>query len=229
MMLASGTAAELLGRDDQETWADPAQHPVWTAVTSGQATPHAVRDLVLALYPVFTGRARYMLAGKVTWLRPDDGKEIFAELHRALTVADADADAGWAAVARALGITDAELAAAAASPPAEAADLVAVAREHGLRSAHEGVGVAWVLDRRLPGLAGQLADALAGHYGVGEEALRHLRFRAGEAGAAQARAERLAERYLQDPWQVYEARRAAREVLWDLTALLESAGRDNRI
>ena len=29
-------------------------------------------------------------------------------------------------------------------------------------------------------------------------------------------------RYLQDPWQVYEARRAAREVLWDLTALLEA-------
>jgi hypothetical protein len=99
---------------------------------------------------------------------------------------------------------------------------VTVAREHGLRSAHEGVGVAWVLDRRLPVLLGQLADALAAHYSVAEDALRHLRFRAGEGDAAAARVRRLTERYLRDPWQVYEARRAAREVLWDLTALLEA-------
>ncbi len=222
MMLASGTAGELLGLDDQESWADPSAHPAWTAVTSGQAPPETVRALVLALYPVFTGRARYMLAGKVTWLRPDDGQEIFAELHRALTVADADADAGWAAAAGALGLTGAQLAAAAAAPSAQASDLVTIAREHGLRSAHEGVGVAWVLDRRLPALLGQLADALAGHYGVADDALRHFRFRAGEAGAAADRLGQLTERYLRDPWQVYEARRAAREVLWDLTALLEA-------
>jgi hypothetical protein len=222
MMLASGPPAELLGLDDLEAWADPAAHPAWRAVTSGQAAPDTVRDLVLALQAVFTGRARYMLAGQVTWLRPDDGQEIFAGLHQALTVADADADTGWAAVAGALGLTEAQLAAAAAAPRAEAADLVTVAREHGLRSAHEGVGVAWVLDRRLPVLLGQLADALAAHYSVAEDALRHLRFRAGEADAAAARVRRLTERYLRDPWQVYEARRAAREVLWDLTALLEA-------
>lgn len=224
MMLASGTADELLGLDDAEMWADPATHPAWTAVTSGQAPPATVRALVLTLYPVFTGRARYMLAGKVTRLAPDDGKEIFADLHRALTVPDADADAGWAAVATALGLTARELEAAGASPSAEASDLVTVARQHGMRSAHEGVGVAWVLDRRLPVLLGQFADALAGHYGVPEDALRHLRFRAAQAGAEEDRVTRLAGRYLQDPWQVYEARRAAREMLWDLTALLEAVG-----
>lgn len=222
MIAASGTAAELLALDDLEPWADPAAHPAWTAVTSGQAAAETVRGLVLALYPVFTGRARYLLAGKVTWLQPDDGKEVFADLHRVLTVADADADAGWAAAARGLGLTDSQLAEAAASPPAEAADLVTVAREHGLWSAHEGVGVAWVLDRRLPVMLGQLADALAAHYGVAEDALRHFRFRAAEAGAAEDRVRGLTERYLQDPWQVYEARRAAREVLWGLTALLET-------
>lgn len=222
MIAASAPAAELLGLDDLEAWADPAAHPAWTAVTSGNAAPETVRNLVLALYPVFTGRARYLQAGQVTWLRPDDGQEIFAGLHRALTVADADADAGWAAAARGLGLTDAELALAGASPPAEAADLVTITRGHALRSAHEGVGVAWVLDRQLPVLLGQLAEALAAHYGVAEEALRHLRFRAAEAGAAADRVRRLAKRYLHDPWQVYEARRAAREVLWDLTALLEA-------
>ncbi len=222
MMLASGTADELLALDDAESWADPAAHPAWTAVTSGQASPETVRALVLTLYPVFTGRARYMLAGKVTRLAPDDGREIFADLHRALTVPDADADAGWAAVAAALGLTGDELKAAGASPPAEASDLVTVAREQGMRSAHEGVGVAWVLDRRLPVLLGQLADALASHYGVPENALRHLRFRAAQADAEADRVARLAGRYLQDPWQVYEARRAAREIIWDLTALLEA-------
>ena len=53
-------------------------------------------------------------------------------------------------------------------------------------------------------------------------ALSHFRYRAAEADAAAARLARLTERYLQDPWQVYEARRAAREVLWDLTALFEA-------
>jgi hypothetical protein len=104
-----------------------------------------------------------------------------SDLHRALTVSDADGDAGWAAAARGLGITDAELSGARAAPRAEAADLVAITREHGLRSAHEGTGVAWVLDRRLT------------------------------------------QAYLTTAWQVYEARRAAREVLWGITALLESA------
>jgi hypothetical protein len=221
MMLASAAPDELLARDDAEPWADPARHPVWQSVRDGQAPPELVRRLMLALYPVFTGRARYMLAAKVSWVSLADGKEIFADLHRALTVADADADRGWAQAAAGLGITAGELAAAAAGHLAEADDLIAITTEHGLRSAHEGTGVAWVLDRRLPVLSGQLADALGAHYGVDEAALAHLRYRAAEADAAAGRVARLTHEYLVSPWQVYEARRAAREVLWDITALLE--------
>jgi hypothetical protein len=89
----------------------------------------------------------------------------------------------------------------------------------------EGIefSVAWVLDRRLPVLTGELADALAGHYGVAESALAHFRYRAAEADAAAARVGRLTQAYLTSAWQAYEARRAAREVLWGITALLESA------
>ena len=223
MILASAPPAELLARDDQEAWANPAEHPVWKAVRNGEAPPELVRRLVLALYPVFTGRARYMLAAKVSWLTLEDGKEIFADLHRALTVADADADTGWAQAARGLGITDQELADARTARNAEADEFYAISREHGLRSAHEGAGVAWVLDRRLPGLTGELADALGEHYGVHESALGHFRYRAAEAEAARQRARRLTEQYLTNPWQAFEARRAAREVLWDITALLEKA------
>jgi hypothetical protein len=221
MMLASAPPAELLALDDQESWADPARHSVWQTVRSGTASGELVRSLVLALYPVFTGRARYMLAAKVSWLTLEDGKEIFADLHRALTDADADADAGWTQAARGLGITDEELERARAAHTAEADDLITITREHGLRSAHEGAGVAWVLDRRLPVLTGELADALGSHYGVADEALRHLRYRAAEADLAAARVRRLTSQYLTTPWQAFEARRAAREVLWDITALLE--------
>lgn len=220
-MLASAPASDLLARDDAEPWADPARHPVWLALRGGQAPPEVVRRLVLALYPVLTGRARYMLAAKVSWVSLADGKEIFADLHRALTVADADADQGWARAAAGLGISGQELAAARTAHLAQADDLIAITREHGLRSAHEGAGVAWVLDRRLPVLSGQLADALREHYGVDEAALTHLRYRAAEADAAAARVARLTQEYLVSPWQVFEARRAAREVLWDITALLE--------
>lgn len=224
MILADASPRELLQLDDAETWADPGTHPVWRQVTSGKAPRHAVRDLVLGLYPLFTGRSRYLLAAKVSWISLEDGKEVFAELHRGLTVAGADADAGWNAVARALGVSDEELESARAGPHPEADDLATIVREHGLRSAHEAAGVAWVLDRRLPVLLGELAEALAAHYGVAEDALAHLRYRAARAGESDEQVRRLAESYLTGPWEVFEARRAAREVLWDLTALLESLG-----
>ena len=224
MMVADASPQDLLELDDLEAWADPGAHPVWKQVTSGEAPLEMVRDLVLCLLPVFTGRSRYLLAAKVSWIGLDDGKEVFAELHRAVTVADGDADAGWDAVARALGVSDEELESARDASHPEADDLVTVVREHSLRSAHEAVGVAWVLDRRLPVLLGQLADALARHYGVAEDALSHLRHRAARARESEVQARRLTERYLSDPWQVFEARRAAREVLWDMTALLRSDG-----
>jgi pyrroloquinoline quinone (PQQ) biosynthesis protein C len=223
MMIADASPQDLLELDDLEAWADPGAHPVWKQVTSGEAPREMVRDLVLGLLPVFTGRSRYLLAAKVSWIGLDDGKEVFAELHRAVTVADSDADAGWDAVARALGASDEELESARDASHPEADDLVTIVREHGLRSAHEAVGVAWVLDRRLPVLLGQLADALALHYGVAEDALSHLRHRAAQARESEVQARRFTERYLSDPWQVFEARRAAREVLWDLTALFEAS------
>ena len=158
-MLAAAGPEELLALDDLEPWADPAAHPVFKKVTSGLASREGVRALVLALYPVFTGRSRYALAAKVSWIGLDDGKEVFADLHRALTVPAADADAGWGAIAAALGVCRQELESARGGSHAEADDLVAIVRQHGLRSAHEAVGVAWVLDRRLPGLCEELADA----------------------------------------------------------------------
>jgi len=221
MMLAAAGPEELLALDDLEPWADPAAHPAFKKVTSGLASREGVRELVLALFPVFTGRSRYALAAKVSWIGLDDGKEVFADLHRALTVPAADADAGWGAVAAALGVSREELESARAGGHAEADDLVTIVRQHGLRSAHEAVGVAWVLDRRLPALFGELADALATHYGVAEEALTHLRYRAAGGPEAEAQVRHLVRRYLSDPWAVFEARRAAREVLWDLTALFE--------
>jgi pyrroloquinoline quinone (PQQ) biosynthesis protein C len=222
MMLAASDPEELLALDDLEPWADPAAHPVFEKVASGLASRETVRRLVLALYPAFTGRSRYAPAARVSRISLEDGRTVFADLHRALTVPAADADAGWGAVAAALGVSQDELEDARAGGQAEAEDLVAIIRQHGLRSAHEAVGVAWVLDRRLPGLFGALADALATHYGVAEEALSHLRYRAAGAREAEARVRHLVESYLSEPWGVYEARRAAREVLWDLTALFET-------
>jgi pyrroloquinoline quinone (PQQ) biosynthesis protein C len=171
---------------------------------------------------VFTGRARYILAAKVSFLDLDDGKTVFEDLYRSLTVADADADRGFATLAGALGFTSEEVLSLRARPSAIAEDLVAIVREHGHRSAHQGIGTALVLDRQLPRLFGAIADALATHYGIPEKSLAHLRYRAAEADAAEARVAALAARYLTGPFEVFEARRAGREVLWDLTALIDS-------
>ena len=222
-LVATGEARELFGLDEDEDAARLAEHPVWQAVLSGEASREEVAAVVLALYPVFTGRARYLLASKVSWLELDDGKLVFADLHRSITDADADADAGWRRVASALGIGDDELDAAGQHPDELASDLVSVAREHGHRSAHEGVGVSFVLERTVPRMLGQLAVALRSQYAVDPGEVAHLCHRAGEATANAAHLDDLLERYLREPFEVYEARRAAREVIWDLIALLEQA------
>jgi pyrroloquinoline quinone (PQQ) biosynthesis protein C len=222
MIMASASPSELLTADDAEPWADLRQHPVISSLREGTAPLQLVRDLVAALYPVFTGRARYILAAKVSFLGLDDGKAVFEDLYRSLTMADADADRGFATLANALGFSAEDVRSLRAHPTATAEDLVAIVQEHGHRSAHQGVGTALVFDRQLPVLFGDLADALATHYGVPEEALAHLRFRAAEADAASVRVGALAARYLTGPLEVFEARRAAREVLWDLTALIDT-------
>ena len=73
-------------------------------------------------------------------------------------------------------------ASSSAEPSAEAADLVDVLREHGLRSGpvHAAV-IAYMLEQHLPRLWGALADSLQKHYGVKAGALEHLRFEAGRA------------------------------------------------
>jgi pyrroloquinoline quinone (PQQ) biosynthesis protein C len=222
MIIASAPASELLADDEAEPWADLRQHPVISSVREGTAPLQLVRDLVGTLYPVFTGRARYILAAKVSFLDLQDGKAVFEDLYRSLTIADANADLGFANLAHALGFSKEAVRSLRAHPSAIAEDLVAIVREHGHRSAHQGVGTALVLDRQLPMLFGDIADALTTHYGIREEALAYLRFRAAEAGAAAARVAALAARYLSEPFEVFEARRAAREVLWDLTALLDT-------
>lgn len=220
-VLPSAPPAELLSLDGGEPWGDLGRHPVWSAVASGAAPRETVRVLVATLYALFTGRARYALASIVSWIDLRDGKEVFADLHRSLTLADADADVGWQALAMAVGLGEEDLDAIRADPPATVEDLVTIAREHGHRSAHEGVGVAWVWERKLPDLLSQLADALATQYGIPENALAHLRHRGSEAGPVRFRVEALAAKYLTTPWEAYEARRAGREVLWDLWALLD--------
>jgi hypothetical protein len=220
----SAPPAALLDLDDAEPWADPAAHPAWQGVISGAADTDRVRSLVLKLYPVFTGRSRYIFSSKVSRLEPEDARAVFAEVHRSLTEPDADADAGWRALASELGITESALVAAVASPSPAAADLVATVREHGHRSAPEGVGVAFALERRLPGMFAELAEALTGPYGVGDEGVAHLRYRGRQAEVVVAEIDALAARYLHDPWQVYEARRAGREALFCFACLLDEAG-----
>ena len=145
------------------------EHPVWKAALDGSLPKARLKKLLLAFYPVVAGPGRYAFAAKVSQIDPQDGKELFLQLHEALKNPAADADAGWKKVLVALGATQREL---EAEPSAEAADLVDVLREHGLRSGpvHAAV-IAFMLERHLPRLWGRLADSLQKHYGVKAAAL----------------------------------------------------------
>jgi len=221
-MLASAPPAELLALDDKAEWADPLRAPSWRSLVDGKAGREGAQALVSALLPVGAGPGRFMSASRVSNVQLDDGREVFDVMHRSLSVDAADADCGWRAVALAIGLTDGQVDAALREPCAEAEDLVGVVRDFGYRSAHQGAAAAWAFERRWPRVCGELAHALAAHHGVGERALAHLHDQEAQAGTVAERCHRLVTRYLREPWQVFEGRRAAREVVWGLTALLES-------
>ena len=219
---ASATPRELLALDSEKTENRIADHPVWKAALDGGLSKPQLKKLLLAFYPAVAGPGRYAFAAKVSQIDAQDGKELFLQLHQSLKSPAADADAGWKKVLTALGATPGEL---AAPPSAEAADLVDVLREHGLRSGpvHATV-IAYLLEQHLPHLWGELADSLQKHYGVKGAALEYLRFAAGRAAEVQKWVQYLVDKYVADadPYTVFEARRAAREALWAWTALTET-------
>jgi pyrroloquinoline quinone (PQQ) biosynthesis protein C len=219
---ASASPVELLALDSEKEENRIAAHPVWKAALEGTLPRARLKRLLVAFYPVVAGPGRYAFAAKVSQLDAEDGKELFRQLHQALKNPAADADKGWKKVLLALGATQREL---DAEPSGEAADLVDVLREHGLRSGPVHVAViAHMLERHLPRLWGQLADALQEHYGVKAAALEHLRFEAARAAKVEKWVAHLVDNYVAnaDPYTVFEARRAAREALWAWTALTES-------
>jgi hypothetical protein len=219
---ASASPMELLALDSEKEENRIVDHPVWRAALEGTLPKSRLKKLLVAFYPVVAGPGRYAFAAKVSQIDAQDGKELFLRLHEALKNPAADADKGWKRALLAFGATEREL---GAEPSAEAADLVEVLREHGLRSGpiHAAV-IAYMLEQHLPRLWGRLADALQEHYGVKAAALGHLRFEAGRAARVEQWVAHLVEKYVAnaDPYTVFEARRAAREALWAWTALTES-------
>lgn len=219
---ASASPKELLVLDSGKAENRIAEHPIWKAALDGTLPKPKLKKLLLAFYPVVAGPGRYAFAAKVSQIDAQDGKELFLQLHEALKNPAADADAGWKKALAALGATPREL---DSEPSAEAADLVDVLREHGLRSGpvHAAV-IAFMLEQHLPRLWGRLADALQKHYGMKAAALEHLRFEAGRAAQVEKWVAHLVDKYVADaePYAVFEARRAAREALWAWTALTET-------
>jgi pyrroloquinoline quinone (PQQ) biosynthesis protein C len=219
---ASAPPLDLLQLDAEKAENRVLEHPVWKAALEGTLPKPRVKKLLLAFYPVVAGPGRYAFAAKVSQIDAQDGKELFLRLHESLKNPAADADAGWKKVLLALGASAREL---DAEPSAEAADLVDVLREHGLRSGpvHAAV-IAYMLERHLPRVWGGLADALQKHYGVKPGALEHLRFEAGRAAKVEKWVAHLVDKYVADadPYTMFEARRAAREAIWAWTALTET-------
>jgi pyrroloquinoline quinone (PQQ) biosynthesis protein C len=218
----SASPRELLALDSEKSENRIAQHPIWRSALDGSMPKGRLKKLLLAFYPVVAGPGRYAFAAKVSQIDPQDGKQLFLQIHESLKNPVADADAGWKKVLLALGATPREL---EAEPSAEATDLVDVLREHGLHSGpvHAAV-IAFMLERHLPHLWGRLADSLQKHYGVKAAALQHLRFEAGRADKVEAWVDHLVGKDVAnaDPYAMFEARRSAREALWAWTALTET-------
>jgi hypothetical protein len=221
----SAPPRELLAADATGPLISLADHPVWQSALSGEMDKDRLGRLILSLYPVVAGPGRYLFSAKVSQISPEDGAELFRQLYQADQNDAANSDQGWRLVGGALGIAETTFDQISAHPSAEASDLLEVLRGHSLRSAPAtAVAVAWALERQLPALWGQLADALHNHYGIAEESLIHLRYQATRAEAVENWIEHLLQHYFDDatPYDIFEARRAMWEALWAWTALTES-------
>lgn len=222
IILSSNSPRELLSYDMADPFMRIGEHPLWKAIFSGRVSVPVLREMVRTLYPALTGTARYLFSSKVSRVSLEHGKAIFKDLYESLTVSEANADTGWYRVGTAVGLTDRELADALAKPKPEAEDFVAITRELGHRTAHEGVGAAWAVERQLPELWGALADALQQHYELKREDVSHLRYEAGRVSDLTARIDEFVDRYLVEAMSLFEARRAAREVMWSWRALCDT-------
>jgi pyrroloquinoline quinone (PQQ) biosynthesis protein C len=220
-MIASGTTRELLALDAADPLMRLDEHPLLDAMLDGTFPPDRLVHVVLTFYPSLAGTARYLFSSKVSTLAFEDGKAVYRQLHDALTIPEADADTGWRQLALAVGATSSQLDDALAAPGPEVTDYVALARGFGHRSAHEGVGAAWGVERQLPIVWGHLAEALTKHYQVAESALGYLRYQGTITDDVAQRIMRLVDRYLDDPWKTFEARRAARECVWAWKSICE--------
>lgn len=221
----TAAARELLAVDSERPLVDLAAHPVWQAALSGEMSRERLGRLVVLIYPVVAGPGRYLFSAKVSQISAEDGAHLFRQLYEAEKNPEADADAGWRAVGQALGVTDEKFDAVSQDLSPEVADFLAIMRQHSLRSAPSAAAaVAWAIERQLPPLWGRLADSLASHYDVPEEALGHLRYHAARHEEVESWIEHLLERYFDnaDPYAVFEARRALWEAVWAWTALTES-------
>ncbi len=89
-------------------------------------------------------------------------------------------------------------------------------------TAHEGAGAAWAVERQLPELWGAFADALEQHYELKREDVSHLRYEAGRVNDLTARIDEFTDAYLVEAMNLFEARRAAREVMWAWRALCDT-------
>ena len=224
-IVESGEAAALLAEDENAPHLRLAEHPVWRDALAGALPVSDLQALLTRLTPVVAGRGRYAFIAKIAVIDRDDGTRLFDRLYRATHEADSDADKGWRLMTEALGMSPSALTEALENPSAEAEDLIDMVRLHGEQSsAAEAAGVAWVLERQMPGLMGALADSLAGHYGVAEDALVFLRGEAARAAETQEWVRHLIDKYFltAEPYTVFEARRAMREIGWAWTARAEA-------
>jgi pyrroloquinoline quinone (PQQ) biosynthesis protein C len=213
-MLASASTADLLALDAADPVVRLDGQTLWQRLLAGRLEADRLPVLAVTFYPSLAGTARYLFSSKVSTLAPEDGKRVFTNLYEALTVPDADADRGWRTLAEAVGADSRQLEETLAAPSPEVADYVTLTRGFGYRSAHEAIGAAWGVERQLPRLWGQVAEALAHHHGIPESALRYLRHQGRIAAAVERWIDDLLPRYLADPWKTFEARRAARECVF---------------
>jgi hypothetical protein len=102
---ASASPRELLEIDAAKPENRLFEHPTWRAVLDGSLQKARLKKLLLAFYPVFAGPGRYAFAAKVSQIDPQDGKQLFLQIHESLKNPVADADAGWKKVLVALGAT----------------------------------------------------------------------------------------------------------------------------
>lgn len=196
---------ELLGEDEAQAYNDFGANALWPRLLSGELSVPQMARFAGLWWSLVGGRARHADTAVVSHLEQEDGKAFFREMLESLEDPEKDPEILWRRFAEGYGCHGPE------TELPSVTEYLTTLRRFGHASAYEGAIVLHMMASQLPKLYGGIdAD--------------YFRVEAAKWRGRQDYLERLAAKYARTPYEVYQGRRAARELAFAWQCMCDDIG-----